>query len=59
LLKGTYSSSWGIPLIRKHIASFITTRDGGIPSDWRDIGFTNGVYDGTFVILKNNSTRTR
>ena len=34
---GSYSDSPGIEIIRRHVASYIKERDGGIESDWKQI----------------------
>jgi len=34
---GSYSDSPGLELIRRHVAEYITNRDGGIESDWKNI----------------------
>ena len=34
---GAYSDSPGIEIIRRHVANYIMERDGGIPSDWRNV----------------------
>ncbi|KZT01607.1 PLP-dependent transferase [Laetiporus sulphureus 93-53] len=47
---GAYSHSKGIPLIRKHVAQFITERDG-YPSDPEDIFLTAGASAGVSLLL--------
>ena len=34
---GSYSESPGLEVIRRHVAEYITARDGGIKSDWQNI----------------------
>ena len=46
---GCYSESVGIPIIRKHIAEFISKRDG-YPSNVNDIIVTNGASSAVKVI---------
>ncbi|TFY54697.1 hypothetical protein EVJ58_g8705 [Rhodofomes roseus] len=47
---GAYSHSKGIPLIRKHVAQFISERDG-YPSDPEDIFLTAGASAGVALLL--------
>ncbi|CCM05382.1 uncharacterized protein FIBRA_07598 [Fibroporia radiculosa] len=47
---GAYSHSKGIPLIRKHVAQFISERDG-YPSDPEDIFLTAGASAGVSLLL--------
>ncbi|XP_029176892.1 alanine aminotransferase 1-like [Nylanderia fulva] len=42
---GSYSESDGIEVIRKHVANYIQQRDGGIPSDYRNIILSNGASE--------------
>lgn len=49
---GSYSESAGIEVIRKHIASYIQDRDGGIPCDYNTIILSNGASDGIKFFLK-------
>lgn len=39
---GSYTDSWGIEIVRKHVAQYIERRDGGIPSNFQDIILTTG-----------------
>lgn len=49
---GTYTDSRGISVVRKHIADFITKRDGtGFPADPNNIFLLNGATDGIKAIL--------
>ena len=47
---GSYSESAGIEIIRKHVADYITRRDG-VPSDYKNIVLSNGASDGIKVTL--------
>ena len=47
---GCYSDSVGIPVVRKHIAEFISKRDG-YPSNVNDIIITNGASSAVKVIF--------
>ncbi|KAJ8667469.1 hypothetical protein QAD02_009132 [Eretmocerus hayati] len=49
---GSYTESAGIEVIRKHAAKYIEERDGGIPSDYRNIILSNGASDGIKAFLK-------
>lgn len=49
---GAYSDSVGVEVIRKHIAQYITDRDGGIPSNPDNIFLSTGASDGIKSILK-------
>uniref|UniRef100_A0A4W3GLP0 alanine transaminase n=1 Tax=Callorhinchus milii TaxID=7868 RepID=A0A4W3GLP0_CALMI len=49
---GAYSMSQGIDRIRKKVAKYIETRDGGIPSDPETIFLTTGASDGIVTIMK-------
>ncbi|VDK89288.1 unnamed protein product, partial [Onchocerca ochengi] len=49
---GSYSHSSGIEIIRKHVAEYITRRDGGIPSDPQHILLSTGASEGIRNILK-------
>ncbi|XP_058807737.1 alanine aminotransferase 2 [Phymastichus coffea] len=49
---GSYSESAGIEVIRKHAAKYIEERDGGIPSDYRNVILSNGASDGIKAFLK-------
>ncbi|XP_011699327.1 PREDICTED: alanine aminotransferase 2-like [Wasmannia auropunctata] len=42
----------GIECIRKHVAQYIQNRDGGIPSDYRNIILTNGATHAITLFLK-------
>ncbi|KAK6617941.1 hypothetical protein RUM43_014170 [Polyplax serrata] len=48
---GAYSDSFGIELIRKHVAEFITERDG-FKCNWTDILISAGASDGIKSVLK-------
>ena len=49
VLPGTYSDSAGVEVIRRHIADYITQRDGGIAADYNDVFLTNGASEGIKV----------
>jgi len=49
---GAYSDSPGIEIIRRHVADYITKRDGGVPSDWRNIMLSAGASDAIRNVLK-------
>ncbi|KAL3998871.1 Alanine aminotransferase 2 [Acanthocheilonema viteae] len=49
---GSYSHSSGIEIIRKHVAEYITRRDGGIPSDPQHILLSSGASESIRNILK-------
>ncbi|CAG9537598.1 unnamed protein product [Cercopithifilaria johnstoni] len=49
---GSYSHSSGIEVIRKHVAEYITRRDGGIPSDPQHILLSSGASESIRHILK-------
>merc|ERR1711909_222747 len=49
---GSYSDSPGIEIIRRHVASYIKARDGGIESDWRQIMLCAGASEGIRGIMK-------
>ena len=34
---GAYSDSPGIEIIRRHVAEYISERDGGVECDWRNV----------------------
>lgn len=40
---GSYTDSPGIEIIRKHVAHYISARDG-IPADWQNIVLSAGMY---------------
>ena len=47
---GSYSDSRGIEIIRKHIADFISTRDG-VPCSYENIYLVNGASEGIKAML--------
>ncbi|XP_066587698.1 alanine aminotransferase 2 [Prorops nasuta] len=49
---GSYSESAGVEIVRRHVAEYIQNRDGGIPSDYRNIILSNGASDGIKSFLK-------
>merc|ERR1719216_318805 len=49
---GSYSESPGLEIIRRHVADYIQTRDGGIPSNWQDIILCAGASEGIRACLK-------
>ena len=50
LLIGSYSDSRGIEIIRKHVADFISERDG-VPCDYDNIYLVNGASEGIKTML--------
>ncbi|KAJ8943756.1 hypothetical protein NQ318_011968 [Aromia moschata] len=48
---GSYTDSPGIEVIRRHVAEYITKRDG-IPADWQNIVIGNGASDAIKNVLK-------
>ncbi|KAL1450792.1 hypothetical protein WDU94_003112, partial [Cyamophila willieti] len=48
---GSYTDSPGIEVIRRHVAQYISRRDGQ-PADWQDIILSAGASDGIKSILK-------
>ena len=46
---GSYSDSAGIEIIRRHVADYIQTRDGGVPSNWENIVLCAGASEGIRV----------
>lgn len=53
---GAYSESTGVEIIRRHVAEYITERDGGIPSDWTNIILSGGASEAirSLLALVNN-----
>ncbi|XP_017773435.1 PREDICTED: alanine aminotransferase 1 isoform X2 [Nicrophorus vespilloides] len=49
---GSYTDSPGIEIIRKHVAEYITKRDGGIPCDFQNVIISAGASDAIKNILK-------
>jgi len=49
---GSYSDSPGIEIIRRHVADYISHRDGGIPSDWQNIILCAGASESIRGCLK-------
>jgi len=49
---GSYSESPGLEVIRRHVADYITARDGGIKSDWQNIILCAGASEGIRQTLK-------
>ena len=47
---GSYSDSRGIEIIRKHVAEFISRRDG-VPCDFKNVYLVNGASDGIKTML--------
>ena len=39
-------------VFRKHVAEYITKRDGGIPSDWRNVMLSAGASEAIRCVLK-------
>ena len=50
LLVGSYSDSAGVEIIRRHIANYITERDG-VPSSYEDVFLCTGASDGIKVFI--------
>jgi alanine transaminase len=48
---GSYSDSVGVEVIRRDIAEYIKTRDGGIATDFNDVFLSTGASDGIKSIL--------
>jgi alanine transaminase len=49
---GAYSQSTGVDIIRKHVAEFISERDGGISSNPEDIILSGGASESIRVCEK-------
>jgi len=49
---GSYTDSSGIEIIRRHVADYITQRDGGVPADWNEIVLCGGASDGIKAVLQ-------
>lgn len=49
---GSYSDSPGIEIIRRHVADYISSRDGGIPSVWSNIVLCAGASEGIRAVMK-------
>jgi len=49
---GSYSDSPGIEIIRRHVAEYISDRDEGAPSDWRNVMLCAGASDGIRAVMK-------
>jgi len=49
---GSYSDSPGIEVIRRHVADYITARDGGIPADWTNVILCAGASESIRGCLK-------
>ena len=47
---GSYSESPGLEVIRRHVAEYITARDGGIKSDWQNIILCAGASEVSLVV---------
>jgi len=52
---GSYSASAGLPLVRQHIADYITARDKGVPASADDIFLTAGASPAIVQVLKMNT----
>lgn len=48
---GSYSDSFGVEIIRKHIAQYIQDRDQGVECDWRNVFLCNGASEGVKNML--------
>jgi len=53
---GSYSDSPGLEVIRRHVAAYITDRDGGVPADWTNIILCAGASEGIRGVLKLMTT---
>ncbi|XP_078066961.1 alanine aminotransferase 2 [Mustelus asterias] len=49
---GSYSASQGLDCIRRDVAKYVETRDGGVPADPENMYITTGASDGISTILK-------
>jgi len=49
---GSYSDSPGIEIIRRHVASYIQERDGGVAADWKSIVLCAGASEGIRAVMK-------
>lgn len=49
---GAYSNSTGIDVIRKHVAEYITKRDGGIPCNYENVILSGGASESIRNVLK-------
>ncbi|CAD5208139.1 unnamed protein product [Bursaphelenchus xylophilus] len=49
---GSYSQSTGVEVIRKHVAEFISARDGGIPTDSENVILSGGASESIRNLLK-------
>merc|ERR1711962_1300498 len=49
---GSYSDSPGIEIIRRHVAEYISDRDEGAPSGWRNVMLCAGASDGIRAVMK-------
>ncbi|CAJ0944649.1 unnamed protein product, partial [Mesorhabditis belari] len=49
---GAYSNSTGVDIIRKHVAEYISKRDGGIPCDPEDVILSGGASESIRNVLK-------
>lgn len=56
---GSYTDSAGIEIIRKHIASYIEDRDGGVESDWQNVFLSHGASQSvkSLMSLVNHSRK--
>lgn len=48
---GSYSDSAGIEIIRRHVAEYIQTRDGGVESSWENIMLSAGASESIRVSI--------
>lgn len=48
---GSYSDSFGVEIIRKHVAQYIQDRDEGVESDWRNIFLCSGASEAVKNLL--------
>jgi len=55
---GSYSDSPGIEVIRRHVAEYITKRDGGIPACWDNVVLCAGASEGIKGILQVMTNHT-
>ena len=50
---GSYSDSAGIEVIRRHVADYISKRDGGVPASWDNVVLCAGASEG--IKVNNNN----
>lgn len=55
---GSYSDSAGIEVIRRHVADYISRRDGGIEASWENVVLCAGASEGIKGILQLMTNHT-